>query len=76
MPWSSHLQPVRAKCGAFFVFLSPPLGKGLNIIEEYEGLSLVDASFAPRNSPRPLKKKKMVIGRGGGSMIRNINYFD
>ena len=30
-----------------------PLGKSLNIIEEIEGLSLVDTSFAPRDSPRP-----------------------
>ena len=51
-----YLQGVRAKCGAFF--FSTALGKRLNVIEEYEGLSLVDTRFAPINidSPRPLKR--------------------
>ena len=34
-----YLQPVRAKSGAFF-FSSFPLGKSLNVVEGYEGLSL------------------------------------
>ena len=49
-----YVQPDRAKCGA--IFLSPPLGKGLNIIEQIKGLSLVDTSFAPSDSPRPKQK--------------------
>ena len=32
-----YLQPDRAECGGFF-FVSPPLGKSLNIIDKYEGL--------------------------------------
>ena len=40
---------------AQFVF-SPPLGESLNIKEFLEGLSLVDTSFYPRDSPRPLNK--------------------
>ena len=40
-------------------FFSPPLGKSLNLIQEYEGISLVDKSFGPRDSPRPLKKLAM-----------------
>ena len=47
-----YVQPDRAKCCAFF--FSPPLGKSLNIFETNEGLSLVDTSFAPRDSPRPV----------------------
>ena len=50
-----YAQPDRAKCGGFW-FL-PPLGKRLNIVEEIASLSLVDVSFASRNSPRPLKIK-------------------
>ena len=50
-----YLQPVRAKCGA--ASFSPPVGKNLNILKKIESLSLVDTSFAPRGSPRPLKKK-------------------
>ena len=37
-------------------FLSPPLGNSLNIVEEYQDLSLVDTSFAPRE-PEAVKKK-------------------
>ena len=33
---------------------STPLGKSFNIIENIEGLSLVDTSFAPGDSPLPL----------------------
>ena len=36
-----------------YLFCSPPLGKSLSIIEKVERLSLVDTSFAPRDSPRP-----------------------
>ena len=70
-----YLQPVCAKCGAFFS--SPPLGKSLSIIEDYEGLSLVDTSFAPRDSPTPLNKTPAMspssIGHGGQYMIPNIH---
>ena len=44
-----------SKCGAFW--FSPPVGKSLNIVEKVEGLSLVAASFAPRDSPTPWKNK-------------------
>ena len=37
-----------------FFFFSPPLGKSLNIVETIEGLSLVDTSFAPRDSAKPV----------------------
>ena len=37
----------------------------MNAIEEYEGLSLVDTSFAPRDSPRPLKIYASSICHGG-----------
>ena len=52
---SEYVQTDCAKCGAFF-FFSPALGKSLNIIEEIEGLLLVDTSFAPKDNPRPVKK--------------------
>ena len=61
-----YLQPVHEKCGAFFFLASA--WKSLNIIEEYEGLSLVDTSFAPRDSPRSSKKlarSPYFIGHGG-----------
>ena len=61
-----YLQPVRAKFGPFF--FSPPLGKSQNTREDFEGLSLVDTRFAPRDSPRPLKKQMAMspssIGHG------------
>ena len=56
--------------------ISPPLGKRMNIIEKVEGLSLVDASFAPRDSPRPLKKNWLCHPPPvvmGVSMIPNIH---
>ena len=43
-----YVQPDRAKCGA--ICFSPSLGKSLNIIENIEGLLLVDTSFAPRET--------------------------
>ena len=55
---SEYLEPLRAKCGANF--FAPPLGKSLKFIGKIEGLSLVDRSFAPRDSPRPLEKKLAV----------------
>ena len=54
MPWSTSSRFVQ---NAAQFFSSPPLGKSLNTTEEYEGLSLVNTSFAPRDSPRPRKKK-------------------
>ena len=54
MPWSTSNRFVQN--AAQFIF-SPPLGKSLNIFEEFEGLSLVDTNYAPRDSPRPLKEK-------------------
>ena len=66
MPWSTSN---RFGQNVAHFFFSPPLGKSLNIIEEHEGLSLVDTSFAPRDSPRPLNKKLAMspssIGHGG-----------
>ena len=47
-----YVQPDRAKRGAIVFFA--PAGKSLNIIENIDGLSLVDTCFAPRNSRRPL----------------------
>ena len=54
-----YLQPVRADAAQFL--FSPLLGKRLNVIEECEGLSSVDVSFAPinRDNSRPLKKLSM-----------------
>ena len=61
--------PLRNAAQFFFL---PPLGKSLNIIEEFDGLSLVDTNFAPRDSPRPLKQNPghvtllpSSIGHGG-----------
>ena len=54
MPWSTSNRIVQ---NAAYFFFSPPLGKSLNIIEEYEGLSLIDTSFAPRDSPRTVNEK-------------------
>ena len=51
MPWSTFNRIVQ---NAAQVCFSPPLGKCLNIIENIEGLSLVDTSFAPRDSLRPV----------------------
>ena len=34
--------------------ISPPINKGPTIIEKFEGLSLIDTSFVPIDSPRPL----------------------
>ena len=47
-----YVQQDRAKCDAFV--LSSPLVKPLNIFEKMECLSLVDTSFASRDSPRPV----------------------
>ena len=81
MPWSTSNRIVEN--AAQFIF-SPPLGKSLNTIENFEGLSLVDTTFAPRDSPKPLKKNcpcypvtlflplTLVMGV---SMIPNINSF-
>ena len=66
MTWSTSNRIVQN--AAQFAF-SPPLGKSLNIIENIEGLSLVDTSFAPRDRPRPVKKKTAMspsfTGHGG-----------
>ena len=73
IPWSTSNRFVQNVAQLFF---SPPLGKSLNTIEEYEGLSLIDTSFAPpRGSPRPLKycpchPLPLVMGV---SMIPNIH---
>ena len=56
MPWSTSNRIVQNK--ARFVF-SPSLGKSVNLIEEIDGLSLIDASFAARDSPRPSIKRAM-----------------
>ena len=49
--------PPTGSCEMRRILVSPPLGKILNTIEKNEGLSLVDTSFAPRDSPRPLNKE-------------------
>ena len=53
-PWSTSNRIVQNAAQCVF---SPPLGKSLNAFEKNEGVSLVDANFAPsRDDPRPLKK--------------------
>ena len=54
MPWTMSNRIVQN--AAQFCF-SPTLGKSLNIVEKIDGLSLVDSSFAPRDSPRQAVKK-------------------
>ena len=54
-----YLQPVNAECGVVFC-LASPLGKSLKVGEEHEGLSLVNAIFAPADNPRTLQKKLAV----------------
>ena len=53
MPRSTSNRFVQNAAHLYFL---PPLGRSLNDIEEYEGLSLVDTSFAPGDSPRPTKE--------------------
>ena len=54
MPWSTSNRFVQSAAHFFFqgrIFFSRlRLEKKLNIIEEYEGLSLVDEDFAPRDA--------------------------
>ena len=53
MPWSTFNRIVQNVVQYLFIFSSPPLEKILIIIiEKIEGLSLVDTSFAPRDSAR------------------------
>ena len=54
------------------ILFSSPQGKCLNIVEKTEGMSMVDASFAPRACPRSVKNKNghvtllpSSIGHGG-----------
>ena len=54
MPFGLPPQPVRAKRRAQ-LHISLALGKSLNITEKIDCLSLVDTSFAPRDSPRQTK---------------------
>ena len=53
MSWSTSNRFVQ---NAAQFFISPPLRNCLNVAEEFEGLSLVDTNFAPRDSPRPLNE--------------------
>ena len=53
MPWRTSNWAVQNVMQSLF---SLPSGKLLNIVEKFEGLSLVNTSFAPRDSPRPLYK--------------------
>ena len=59
--WSISNRFVQNAAHSFF---SPPLGKRLNFTEEYEGLSLVDTSFAPRDSSKKLAMSPSSIGHG------------
>ena len=54
------LQSGRAKCGAI-CFLRPRLNKVWKSLKTIEGLSLVDTSFAPKDSPRPFNIKMAML---------------
>ena len=57
MPWSTPTSDRFVQNTAQFCFHGFAWEKSVKIIKEYEGLSLVDMSFALLgDSPRPLKK--------------------
>ena len=70
--------PPTGSCKMRGIFFSSPLGKNLNTIENIQGLSSVDMSFAPRDSPRPFKRNwpchplPLVMGRGGRGAVLSL----